>query len=144
MIAHSMDSMDDLDSRKGLAMLEDIYNRLWGLIEARSVAYGDDPVGKTGLYSRTLKIRGTRDPVLFEEYVLDRQLISKLLKTMKYIAIQTDQWKPSQDSVEKALFLEKLNRRIEAGRERVAKLRAERAAEEAVKKETQPEERLGE
>jgi hypothetical protein len=142
MIVHGTGSMDDLGSRSDLAMLEDLYNRYWEVTKARSIAYGDDPIGETGLYSRTLKIRGTREyPVLFEEYVLDRQLIKGLLKIGKQISILTGQWKPSKDSVEEARRLEELGRRMAAGQERVAKLRAERAAEEAAKKETQLEQR---
>ncbi len=97
MISHS-DSIENLDSRSDLAAVEDLYYRCWRVIEERSIAYGDDPMGKTGLYSRTLKIRGTRDrPVVFEEYELDHQLVSGLRKIMRHIAIQTGQWKRSKN-----------------------------------------------
>ena len=32
-------------------MLEDLYKRCKGVFEERSIAYGDDPVGMTGLYN---------------------------------------------------------------------------------------------
>jgi hypothetical protein len=144
MIAQGTDSMDDLDSLSDLAMLEDLYNRLWGLIEARSIAYADDPIGKTGLYSRTHKIRGTLEhPVVCEEYVLDHKLINGLRKLGKHIAIQTGQWRRSKGTDTNAEMMEIVTRKLAAGRDRVAREKVARDAAEAAKRETQPEERLG-
>lgn len=113
---------------KSIAELSELYCRCWELIESRGAAYSDDPLGMTGLYTRALKIGGTREyPVLVEDYSLDRRLVHTMLKTLKYIAIERRQWKRSDDK-EGQQMLEKMNRDLAAGRERVAKMRAQREA----------------
>lgn len=70
-----------------LAHLDEQSASLHGIIEERGAAFGDDPYGKSGLYKRNFKIRGSREhPVLVEEYVFDHKMISEILRIHRRMA----------------------------------------------------------
>jgi hypothetical protein len=78
--------------KERVAELEDMHQRLVEIVETRSVAYGDDPVGRTGCCARRFKIQGSREyPVIVEEYTFDRCLFRQLLKIQKHLAIELGQ-----------------------------------------------------
>ena len=110
------------------------------------VSSSDDPIGRSGLYTRTYRIRGSRKfPVLVEEYRLDRQLLRALHKIENQAAIEMGQWgKQWEDTKTKKVETQTLMDRINAGRDRVAKEKRERDAAAAAKGEAQPGESLGE
>jgi len=72
-----LDTTDEFPSMKCyLADAEDLHKRLRRVIEEREVAYGDDPMGKTGLCDRKFKIQGSREyPVIVEQYTTDFGLL---------------------------------------------------------------------
>jgi len=76
-----------------LADAEDLHKRLRRVIEEREVAYGDDPMGKTGLCDRKFKIQGSREyPVIVEQYTTDFGLLRAMREIEKKVAIFTGQW----------------------------------------------------
>ena len=66
-------------ARERLAALEERWNALRQVILTRTVEFADDPVGRTGYYTRTFKVEGSRsNPVLVEEYSLDTELLREM------------------------------------------------------------------
>jgi hypothetical protein len=101
-----------------IAALDDLQARLMRVIEERAVAFGDDPVGQSGLHSRRFDIKGAPEtPIIVEHYSLDRGLIRAIGKLLKQARIETtlrDGEKPEQSLAEYKAMLD-------AGTERVAK-----------------------
>jgi len=89
-----LDTTDEFPSMKCyLADAEDLHKRLRRVIEEREVAYGDDPMGKTGLCDRKFKIQGSREyPVIVEQYTTDFGLLRAMREIEKKVAIFTGQW----------------------------------------------------
>jgi len=68
------------------ADLNELNRRLDQVIEEREVAYGDDPIGASGLYIRKFKILGREYPEIVEEYSLDNATIRMKLRLLKQAA----------------------------------------------------------
>ena len=72
---------DILAGKDRLAKLEHLSDLLTQALEERQVKYGDDQFGRTGLYTRGFKIRGSREhPLIVEEYTKDQRLLQELIK----------------------------------------------------------------
>ncbi len=126
-----INTTNDIFSREGrLVLLDDLYKRLMKVIVERAVAYGDDPIGRTGLYGRKFKILGRRYPLIVEEYSLDQRLLKQLAKTLKAAAIER-----REDQGGGLLPYEQYVSILNAGRDRVA-AEAERKKGLATQEET--------
>ena len=121
----------DTDKLERVAQLNELAHILPTLIEERAVAFADDPLGKTGLYNRTFKIRGTRKhPVIEEAYSYDLALIQRHIKILN---ISSKLTRPSAKTSEDARQADcrEVIRRIHKGRQRCAEEGVERQAQAA-------------
>jgi hypothetical protein len=105
------------ENNERLAGLVERHRALQEIIEARAAAYGDDPVGSSGLYNRRFRIHGSEFPVLVVEYWRDPGELRLFLKIEKHMAIEMGRKRKSD---EEGLHLAEMRRNLEAGRQRVA------------------------
>jgi len=100
------------------------------VIEEREVAYGDDQVGKTGLYTRKFKIGGSREyPMIVEEYAMDHGLL-RLLRSLSKAAAKERRFAPKKEGAPHQSLAEYI-KVLDAGRARVVAARAEGARADA-------------
>ena len=128
-----------LAKKERLANLEMLHEGLREVIEVRAVAYADDPIGSSGLYSRRFKFAGSREyPVLVVEYRFDRGLLRELRKIEKHMAIEMGQWGTARQEAEKQPDIHTLMGVLHTGRQRVAGAKKQRDAEASATGETGP------
>jgi hypothetical protein len=84
------DTTNDVITRETyLADLEEIWRRVIRVFEERAAAYADDPLGRTGLYWRRFRIRGSREhPVIVGEYSVDCKILHQLHRLEKQARIR--------------------------------------------------------
>lgn len=126
-----LDENVDIGTFEGrLAVLDDLYNRSMQIIEEREVAYGDDPFGKTGLYTRKFKIGGSREcPMIVEEYAMDHGLL-RALRKLSQAAAKERRFAPKKGGAAHKSVAE-YTAELDAGRARVVAARAEWARRDA-------------
>jgi hypothetical protein len=119
-----------LEKNERLTEMDGRHQALMHIIEERAVAYADDPIGQSGLYHLTYRIRGNREyPVLVEDYQRDVRELRELLKIERQAAIETGQVGKQREKTEKERARAgEVMRRIESGRQYAAKKQEEREA----------------
>ena len=135
----------DINTKEGrMVDIDQSHQGLQTIMEERAAAYADDPYGRTGLFNRTFKIRGTREhPVIFEQYTLDHRLLRERSKLRKEASILARHFE-KRGKAPGQVSLEELMLKIQQGNERVAKCRAEREARKTAEREKQTEPANGE
>jgi hypothetical protein len=109
-----------LESNERIAQLDDLYSRLMQIIEERAVAFGDDPLGQTGLYTRSFEIKGSREfPVIVERYSRERRLLRELAKLRKQAAIEVARQEKIREASKGRESLEEYQAKLDAGMQRV-------------------------
>lgn len=90
---YSEDHKDIRTQAGRLANLAEMRDALLQVIEERAAACADDPRGRTGLFSLTRRIAGSREhPVIIERYTMDRRIPRELRKLLTQAAIECGQW----------------------------------------------------
>ena len=114
-ITEGVVEVDIRNRSKRVQVLQDIFNRMCNVIQARALEYSYHPGGATGLLERDYRGENAEEEI----WKFDAGLMSRINSTMKQAAIEEGQWAEKRDS-SATISNAQRKARINARRDRLA------------------------